>query len=189
VLLSELFEIVPDTRNKPDPTGVDDKANPMTGPSQPTPKRRPVAGSASWLALVAATSLGIAHAETVRAAIRLPREAVTAGGRYRLIVQAYDGLRATQDIPSSVRPRASAQRAVTLDDLADGVRIDLISLGEKNPIAAEKGVVVAWVEPGEANLEFDARRARPTADSFYGVASSGRADSDPVEILLNRRRG
>jgi hypothetical protein len=160
----------------------------MTAPSQPRPKRRPVAESASWLALVAATSLGVAHAETVRAEIRLPRQAVTSGGRYRLIVQSYDSLRATQDIPASVRPRASAQRSVTLDDLADGIRIDLISLGEKQPADLQQGVVVAWVEPGEANLEFDARRARPTADSFYGVASSNRADSESVEILLNRRR-
>jgi hypothetical protein len=146
-----------------------------------------VAESASWLALVAATSLGIAHAETVRAEIRLPRQALTSGGRYRLIVQSYDGLGATQGIPSSVRPRASVQRSVTLDDLADGVRIDLISLGEKSSAAPDQGVVVAWVEPGEANLEFDARRARPTADSFYGVASSNTAPSESVEILLNRR--
>jgi len=160
----------------------------MARPTQPRPKRRPVVESASWLALVAATSLGVAHAETVRAEIRLPRQAVSTGGRYRLIVQSYDSLRATQDIPASVRPRASAQRSVTLDDLADGIRIDLISLGEKTAAAPEQGVVVAWVEPGEANLEFDARRARPTADSFYGVASSSGTESDSVEILLNRRR-
>jgi hypothetical protein len=160
----------------------------MARPTQPRPKRRPVAGSATWLALVAATSLGVAHAETVRAEIRLPRQAVTSGGRYRLIVQSYDRLRATQDIPQSVRPRASAQRSVTLDDLADGIRIDLISLGEKKPTGLEQGVVVAWVEQGEANLEFDARRARPTADSFYGVALSNGVDSESVEILLNRRR-
>jgi hypothetical protein len=159
----------------------------MARSTQPRAKRRPVAESASWLALVAATSLGVAHAETVRAEIRLPRQAVTSGGRYRLIVQSYDSLRGTQDIPSSVRPRASAQRAVTLDDLADGIRIDLISLGEKKPADLLEGVVVAWVEPGEANLEFDARRARPTADSFYGVASSNGADSEGIEILLNRR--
>jgi len=161
----------------------------MAQPTQPRPKRRPVVESASWLALVAATSLGIAHAETVRAEIRLPRQALTSGGRYRLIVQSYDSLRPTQDIPTSVRPRASAQRSVTLDDLADGVRIDLISLGEKKAADLQLGVVVAWVEPGEANLEFDARRARPTADSFYGVASASGADSESVEILLNRRRG
>jgi hypothetical protein len=162
----------------------------MSRPTQPKPKRRPVAESASWLALVAATSLGIGYAETVRAEIRLPREAVTSGGRYRLIVQSYDSLHPTQEIPSSsVRPRASAQCSVTLDDLADGVRIDLISLGEKGAPEPDKGVVVAWVEPGEANLEFDARRARPTADSLFGVAQSNGAGSDSVEILLNRRRG
>lgn len=161
----------------------------MAEPTQPRPKRRPVAESASWLALVAATSLGVAHAETVRAEIRLPRQAVsTTGGRYRLIVQSYDSLRTTQDIPSSVRPRASAQRSVTLDDLADGIRIDLISLGERSATDLVEGVVVAWVEPGEPNLEFDARRARPTADSFYGVASSNGAESEGVEILLDRRR-
>lgn len=158
----------------------------MARPTHPRPKRRAVAESASWLALVAATSLGVAHAETVRAEIRLPRQASTTGGRYRLIVQSYDSLRGTQDIPLSVRPRASSQRSVTLDDLADGIRIDLISLGEKNPADLEKSVVVAWVEPGEADLEFDARRARPTAGSFYGVASTV-TDSESVEILLNRR--
>jgi hypothetical protein len=146
-----------------------------------------VAESASWLALVAATSLGVAHAETMRAEVRLARPALASGGRYRLIVQSYDALHTTQEIPQSLRPRASAQRSVTAADLADGVRIDLISLGEKKPGGEQKGVVVAWVEPGEANLEFDARRARPTADSFYGVARSDGAGSDSVEILLDRR--
>jgi len=49
---------------------------------------------------------------------------------------------------------------------------------------AVAGVVVAWVEPGEANLEFDARRARPRAGSIYGVAPS---ETDGVEIRLDRR--
>ena len=70
-----------------------------------------------------------------------------------------------------------------------GVRIDLIELGEKNASAEpEQGVVVAWVEPGEADLEFDARRARPAAGSFYGVAPRPRRTRASVEILLNRRR-
>jgi hypothetical protein len=47
--------------------------------------------------------------------------------------------------------------------------------------------VVAWVEPGEADLEFDARRARPTPGSFYGTARPSRADRESVEIWLNRR--
>lgn len=154
---------------------------------QTKPKRRPAAGSASWLALVAATSLGIAHAETVRAEIKLPRE-VLASGRYRLIVQSYDELDGARGIPASMRPRASAQRTVTADDLVEGIRVDLIELGEKKQVGADGGVVVAWVERGEANLEYDARRARPTAGSLYGVASSNRDESASVEIVLEPRR-
>src|SRR5687767_11216162 len=98
--------------------------------SLPTTKRRVVAESASWLALVAATSLGIAHAETLRAEIKLPPEALESGGRYRLIVQSYDTLGRASLIPSG-RPRASTQRTVTPADLVDGIRIDLIELGDQ----------------------------------------------------------
>jgi hypothetical protein len=153
----------------------------MTETSQPKSKRRPGAGS--WLALVAATSLGIASAETVRAEVKLTGDVLASGGRYRLIVQSYDKLDRASFIPSSVRPRASVQRAVTADDLARGIRIDLIELAETETTGDRQGVVVAWVEPGEANLEFDARRARPTPGSLYGVAES---DSS-VEIVLDRR--
>src|SRR6266542_971589 len=151
----------------------------MAYPNQPKSKRRQVAESASWLALVAATSLGVGYAETVRAEIKLPPpQALASGGRYRLIVQSYDdvGRVTATDIPASVRPRGSAQRTVTAADLIQGIRIDLIELGEKKEAGARQGVVVAWVEPGEADLEFDARRARPTPGSFYGVARSSRAD-------------
>ena len=158
----------------------------MADANQPKTKRRPVAGSASWLALVAATSLGIAHAETLRTEVKLSRPALTSGGRYRLIVQSYDRLDRVSSIPSFVRPRASAQRAVTADDLARGIRIDLIELMEKE-VRAGQGVVVAWVEPGEADLEFDARRARPTPGSLFGVAESNGDRQSSVEILLDRR--
>src|SRR5687767_7472340 len=96
-------------------------------PNQLGATRRVVAGSASWLALVAATSLGIPHAETLRAEIKLPPEALESGGRYRLIVQSYDTLGRKSLIPSG-RPRASTQRTVTPADLVDGVRIDLVEL-------------------------------------------------------------
>jgi hypothetical protein len=74
---------------------------------------------------------------------------------------------------------------VTPADLVDGVRIDLIELGEED--ARSERRVIAWVEPGEANLEFDARRARPTPGSFYGVAPSSNEASESVEIMLDRR--
>lgn len=152
-------------------------------PSLASPKRRVVAESASWLALVAATSLGISHAETVRAEIKLPPEALQSGGRYRLIVQSYDTLGRPSLIPSG-RPLASTQRTVTRADLVGGIRIDLIELGEEQ--TADRRVI-AWVEPGEANLEFDARGAKPTPGSFYGVGPSIANPSGSVEIVLDRR--
>jgi hypothetical protein len=153
-----------------------------TRTSRPTTARRPAAGRVSWLALVAATSLGVAHAGTVRAAIKLSSEMLEGGGRYRLVVQSYDRLGAETDLPGSRRPRASAQRSVTADDLARGVSIDLVELAEKPEM--HPGMVVAWVEPGDADLEFDGRRARPQAGSIYGVA---RSNDEHVEIKLNRR--
>jgi len=153
-------------------------------PSQPGAKRRAVAGSASWLALVAATSLGIPHAETVRAEIKLPPEVLESGGRYRLIVQSYDTLGRASLIPPG-RPRASTQRTVTPADLVDGIRIDLIELGDEASRSERR--VIAWVEPGEANLEFDARRAKPMPGSVYGVAPSGNEARESVEIVLDRR--
>jgi len=152
---------------------------------QTSPKRRVVAESASWLALVAATSLGIARAETVRTEIKLPPEAFESGGRYRLIVQSYDTLGRPSLIPSG-RPRASTQRTVTRADLVGGVRIDLVELGNEEVSRVERRVI-AWVEPGEADLEFDARRAKPTLGSFYGVAPPGNETSESVEIVLDRR--
>jgi hypothetical protein len=154
-------------------------------PNQLGATRRVVAGSASWLALVAATSLGIPHAETLRAEIKLPPEALESGGRYRLIVQSYDTLGRKSLIPSG-RPRASTQRTVTPADLVDGVRIDLVELGDQEASSSQRRVV-AWVEPGEADLEFDARRAKPMPGSFYGVAPSGNESRAAVEIVLDRR--
>jgi hypothetical protein len=152
-------------------------------------KRQVIAGSASWLALVAATSLGVGHAETVRAEIKLPREAASPGVRYRLVVQSYDRRGHLTAIPESAAPRGSAQRAVTADELVGGIRIDIIELGDRRSAGASDAVVVAWVEAGDADLEFDARRARPSPDSFFGAAAHP-ADAQPIEILLARpRRG
>ena len=51
----------------------------------------------------------------------------------------------------------------------------------------EPGTLVAWVEPGNPDLEFDARRARPTPGSFYGVATASPENGEAVEIHLDRR--
>jgi hypothetical protein len=142
--------------------------------------------TASWLALVAATSLGLAEAVALRAEVSVPRD-ILGGGRYRLIIQSYDDMAENRAIPASSRPRGSAQRAVTAADLKQGIQVDLIELGERALTSSERRVVIAWLERGEPTLEFDARRARPAAGSVYGITRSSQAE--PVKIVLDRRLG
>ena len=147
------------------------------------------AAGASWLALVAATTVGVGSLYRVRAAVSVDaRKLSRSDVGYRLIVQSYApesfGIGA-RDLPAlRARPLASTQRAVTLEELARGIAVDVLgvsSTGESAP------VIVAWVESGKPNLEFDALEARPNDDAVYGVAAqSETARATPV--VLSRRR-
>ena len=71
---------------------------------------------ASWMALVAATTMGLGHLDRVRAEVSAPTGALgTGSARYRLVVQSY----ARESVPlgnmpsARQKPLASAQRAVT----------------------------------------------------------------------------
>jgi hypothetical protein len=132
--------------------------------------------------LLATTTLGDA-AGALHAEIRADH---LAEGEYRLVVQSYD----TTDggLPGrGARPVGSVQRAVTADELRTGVRIDLLELRERTAEpAVERPVVVAWVEAGDADLEFDARAARPGPGSLYGVVKRP-AKRDLVQISINRK--
>jgi hypothetical protein len=136
------------------------------------------AAAGSWLALLAATTLGDA-ADTVHAEVRA--DGLALGSHYRLVVQSYDG--AGRD----ARPVGSMQRAVTGDELRNGVHVSLLELRQAQPAAsAVKPHVVAWVEAGEPNLEFDGRTARPGPGSVYGVVKRG-ASQGVLQISLNRK--
>ncbi|MFO7177448.1 MAG: hypothetical protein DIU78_002005 [Pseudomonadota bacterium] len=152
-----------------------------------------VAASASWLALVAATALGVADVQRVRAEVSadpsdLGTTQSTADGEYRLIVQSYASDGVVDGVPAAhARPKASVQRSVTPDDLARGIAVDVVDLdASEDPTR----VIVAWVERGPADLEFDALRARPSRDAYVGVAradgTSGRAEA---HVVLTRRMG
>ena len=85
------------------------------------------------------------------------------------------------------RPVGSLQRAVTADELRHGVHVNLLELRESaGESPSERPMVVAWIEAGEPNLEFDGRTARPRPGNVYGVARrEGRQDG--VQISLNRK--
>ncbi len=147
------------------------------------PSRRARSATAgSWLALLAATTLGDA-ADTLRAEVRA--RGLTEGA-YRLVVQSYDATAGKIPGPDA-RPVGSLQRAVTADELQRGVHVNLLELraGAVRP-SGDTPVVVAWIEAGEPDLEFDAREARPRAGSMYGVVKRA-AKQDVVQISLNRK--
>ena len=103
------------------------------------------------------------------------------GGSLRLIVQSYR--RGTMEsagfLPGEhAQPLASIQRAITAEELEQGVDVSFLQLPADGDADA---VVVAWVEQGLPNLALDAMEARPNPASYYGVAR--RSDG---EIVLGR---
>jgi hypothetical protein len=149
--------------------------------SRTTRVRSVTAGS--WIALVAATMLGDA-ADALRAEVRA--DDFTGAGRYRLVVQSYDSH--DGHVPGrNARPVGSVQRAVTADELRNGVHVSLLEMRE----AADSGqlsapMVLAWIEVGGPDLEFDGRVARPGPGSVYGMAKRGPAGG-VLQISLNRK--
>lgn len=138
------------------------------------------AAAGSWLALLAATTFGNG-ADTLHAEVRA--KGLTLGGAYRLVVQSYDQVAA--GLPAAAaRPVGSLQRAVTADELRDGVSVNLLELrGTAGEAAAP--LVVAWIEAGDPDLEFDGRTARPRPGSMYGSVRRA-AKQDAVHISLDR---
>ncbi len=146
----------------------------------PAKRTRSVAAG-SWLALLAATTLGDG-ADTLHAEVRANG---VRDGAYRLVVQSYDASHGR--VPGrDVRPVGSLQRSVTADELRQGVHVNLLELREPAAEASsERPMVVAWIEAGEPNLEFDGRTARPRPGNVYGVARR-EARQDAIQISLNR---
>ena len=141
------------------------------------------AAGASWMALVAATTLGLEGVQRVRAEVSVGAGKLGPGaaGEYRLIVQSYSAASIVDGVPRAhARPLASTQRSVTPAELAQGVAIDVVDFGER---ARDAPVLVAWLEPGGEDLEFDGRRARPGRDGYRGVAYAG---SEQTHIVLSQ---
>lgn len=138
----------------------------------------------SWFALLASSTLGTAAGQSTSTLIRSSQQSRRRSrGPMRLVVQAY----APEDAPGGAprpgaRPYTYAQRRVTAGELRRGVQVDLVDLsgmGARN----EAPHVVAWVERGEPDLNFDGRGARPRANSWVG---GGRAANEIAEIILRK---
>jgi hypothetical protein len=139
---------------------------------------------ASWMALLAATTIGLGQLERVRAEVSTDKGALTTAGRYRLVVQSY----ARESVPdgnlpgSRQKPLASAQRSVTAEELSRGVAVDVLRVGESRDASQ---IIVAWIEQGEADLEFDGAEARPSASAWYGASES--RELEPARVILKAR--
>lgn len=108
--------------------------------------------------------------------------AATSAG-YRLIVQSYasNSVAANQLPGANHRPLASVQRAVTAEELAQGVAVDVLQIDEHS--GEQAPVIVAWIEHGAPDLELDALRARPSREAVYGV---GQSSAGSAQIVLRR---
>jgi len=139
------------------------------------------------MAIVAATSLGIGQVDRVRAEISSDFQPLSGGAdaAYRLIVQSYSAETLNDEaLPvRGARPLGSVQRSVTAEELRDGIAIDLLQLDAGS--GAQSPVVIAWVEPGEPDLEFDALRARPSGAAVVGTARA--QERDAARVVLRRR--
>jgi hypothetical protein len=156
---------------------------------RPSKARARVAAGASWAALVAAAALGDSDYSRVHARILTDGKLEIAGSdgsalgtAYRLVVQSYDRASLSPaSLPSArAKPLGSLQRAITPEELQRGVGVDLVNWSRGLREGAP--VVVAWVEPGTPDLEFDGLRARPPADAWFGAADPEGGESLVVVV-------
>ena len=126
-----------------------------------------------------------------------------AGGYYDLATPYFEGVYEMRhlSIPASLQSNISyhyyeaghmiyvneqAQRAVTADELRAGVRVNLLELRAREVAGSgTTPMVVAWIEAGQPDLEFDGRRARPQPGSVYGVAKRD-GQQGAVRVRLDR---
>jgi hypothetical protein len=142
------------------------------------------------MALVAATTVGLDAVQRVRAEVSVGGHELLApaSDEYRLIVQSYAANKLVDGVPiASARPLASAQRSVTAEELARGIAVDVVGVGER---AADFPMIVAWLERGTGDLEFDAHRARPGRGAYVGVAATQSVfGASQAHVVLSRKVG
>ena len=138
--------------------------------------------SGSWMAILAATTLGAVGANTVRASVKADLAGAADEQTFRLVVQTYHA-RDGRPPRRGARPIGSMQRRVSVAELRAGVNVSVLELQTESD--EELPVVVAWIDDGEADTEFEGRLARPAGGSIYG--SARRRGSKLVNISLTKK--
>jgi hypothetical protein len=138
--------------------------------------------ASSWMAILAATTLGAVGANTVRAQVKADLAGAADDQTFRLVVQTYHA-RDGRPPRRGARPIGSMQRRVSVAELRAGVNVSVLEL--QTEADEELPVVVAWIDDGEADLEFEGRTARPATGSIYG--SARRRDGKLVNISLTKK--
>lgn len=150
--------------------------------NHPPATRTALKAAVSWFSLVAATTAGIGPTATVRTCVKA--DVAEDLGELRLVVHSYlPEQLGERTVPSATdRPVSSTQRAVTAEELRQGVMIDVV---QPVAVAGSEGapVVVAWVERGRANLDYDALLARPTPGVPRGCAKA-RGSSEAMRATV-----
>ncbi len=128
----------------------------------------------SWAELVAETA-GLGELEALEVSVRC-RSGVPTG--WRLVVQ-----EVLIDDPQR-GAIASAQRSISDDTLRAGLTIKVY----RQP-PSERTEVIAWLEPGTANLEYDGLRAEASQAAWLGRAkahgSTARLQLHPVTTIAH----
>jgi len=156
---------------------------PMSSSKSPKPRLSTIRQTGSWLALVAAATVG-SGTSPVLANLTLDDSdrPLKSQAFHRVIVQ----LLPVSADGASVRdePRSSEQRIVTLEQLRRGIQIPLFHpSNQPEPQLA----VVAWLHPGDAHLEVDPFEARPDGSRVIGVSRLV-TEAEQVQVRLLRRR-
>lgn len=132
--------------------------------------------AASWTSLIA-TTLGLDDFGRLRVRVRAKVGALQG---HRLVVQCYSPDQVKGGLPGLYeRPLSAAQRAVEGEELERGVEMVLVHSCAGR---SDQGcVVIAWIEAGAPDLDYDGLTARPGGAVFVG---SGFADAQSAQLVL-----
>jgi hypothetical protein len=145
------------------------------------PRKAGLGTAESWMSL-AATTIGLDDFGRFRIGVSArvePSESL------RLVVQVYSrdaefvgGLPAARE-----RPLAASQRATSAEELRQGVVVSVMVSASRRSWG--HGVrVLAWLEPGVPDLEFDGLCARPCGSVYVGCCGVSR---DRADLVLARQ--